>query len=65
MAAGDQYLTPKERAKKYSTGVHKASETGARQEAVDHMKNQTRMDIMRQSTSQSDFEGMISGKKRK
>lgn len=57
--AGNEFLTPKERAKKFSSGTHTASETGAKQEAANHAKNQERQEIMQRSSSPVDFEGMI------
>lgn len=61
----NEYLSPAERAKKFSKGVHKASETGARQEAERHAVNQARMNANADvSGSQSEFENLINGKRK-
>jgi hypothetical protein len=57
--AGNQYLTSAERAKKFSSGTHTASETGAKQEAANHAMNQMKQEIMQRSSSPVDFDRMI------
>ena len=64
MPRNDQ-LTPKERAKKFSTGTFTASQTGARAEADRHFRNQMRMNANADvSGSQQDFENLITGKRK-
>ena len=61
----NEYLSPKERAKKYNKGTHKASETGASAEAQRHYQNQARMNANADvSGSQKDYEDLISGKRK-
>jgi len=52
-------LTPAQRAKKFSTGTHTASETGARSESARKARNTERQDLNKQVNTQSDFEKLI------
>lgn len=61
----NEYLSPKERAKKFSKGTFTASQTGAAQEAARHARNQARMNANADvSGSQKDFEDLVSGKRK-
>ena len=61
----NEYLSPKERAKKFSKGTYTASQTGARQEAETHAANQRRMNANADvSGSQQDFEDLVTGKRK-
>jgi len=55
-------LTPKQRAKKFSTGTHTASQTGARGQASEENVTRTKRQMYKQATesTQSDFDRMIS-----
>lgn len=52
-------MTPKERAKTFSSGTYTASQTGAKAEAARHAENQMKQEIMQRSSNPADFEGMI------
>lgn len=55
--AGNENLTPKQRAKKFSSGTYTASQTGARAEAEMHMRNQMNTEL--QSGDSDAFERLI------
>jgi len=61
----NEYLSPAERAKKFSKGTHTASETGAKAEAQRHFDNQAKMNATADvNGSQSDFEDLVGGKRK-
>lgn len=63
--AANEYLSPRERAKKFSKGSYTASQTGARAEAERHFLNQSKMNANADvSGSQADFENLVSGKRK-
>jgi hypothetical protein len=57
----NEYLDPKERAKKFNKGSFTASQTGAKQEADRHFQNQTKANG---GAVAANMEDVISGKKR-
>lgn len=59
MPRSNEDLTPKERAKKFSTGSFTASETGARSESARKARNTMKRDIAANTGTTSDFERMI------
>lgn len=54
-------LTPKQRAKKFSTGTHTASQTGARGQAAEEDMTRTKRRMYKDATEStpSDFDRMI------
>lgn len=57
----NEYLDPKERAKKFNKGTYTASETGAKDEAARHYQNQMRANG---GMVADHMERVISGKKK-
>lgn len=60
----NEYLTPAERAKKFSSGTYTARQTGARDEAARHFQNQQKMGGGIPMADTANFESYISGRKK-